>query len=127
MTKLLKYWFESRGELVMPDGRGRRGMLKQKHMEPPLYQRIADEVMVLYRQEKLLQDIADTLRVDRNTVTAAIRWWHEIRGLPVPDGRTGARSWTSRRPQTRPPGPRAARPGIGRSGQAATDKRSSAR
>ena len=44
--------------------------------------------MVLYRQKKLLQDIADTLKVDRNTVTSAIRWWHEVRGLPIPDGRT---------------------------------------
>ena len=76
VTKLLKYWFESRG-LVMPDGRGRRASLKQKHLEPPLYQRIAEPVMELYRQGKLLQDIANTLNVDHNTVTAAIRWWHE--------------------------------------------------
>ena len=87
VTKLLKYWFESRG-LVMPDGRSRRGELQQKHLEPPLYQRIADEVMVLFQCEMLLQDIADTLAIDRNTVTSAIRWWHEVRGLPVPDGRT---------------------------------------
>ena len=45
----LKYWFESRG-LVMPDGRSRRGMLQQKHLEPPLYQRIADEVIALCRR-----------------------------------------------------------------------------
>lgn len=87
VTKLLKYWFESRS-LTMPDGRSRRASLKQKHMEPPLYQQIADEVMVLYHQGKLLQDIADKLGVDRNTVTSAVRWWHEVRGLPVPDGRT---------------------------------------
>ena len=91
VTKLLKYWFESRG-LVMPDGRSRRANLDQKHVEPPLYQQIADEVMALYQREMLLQDIAETLGVDRNTVTAAIRWWHEVRGLPVPDGRTRRKS-----------------------------------
>lgn len=87
VTALLKFWFESRG-LVMPDGRSRRATLKRKHLDPPLYQKIAEEVMVLYRQKKLLEDIANQLGCDRNTVTAAIRWWHEVRGLPVPDGRT---------------------------------------
>jgi transposase len=87
VTALLRYWFESRG-LVMPDGRSRRASLKTKHLDPPLYQRIADEVMVLWRQKMLLQDIADRLQIDRNTVTSAVRWWHEVRGLPIPDGRT---------------------------------------
>ena len=100
VTKLLKYWFESRG-LVMPDGRSRRATLKQKHVEPPLYQQIADPVMELYRQKMLLQDIADALEVDRNTVTAAIRWWHEVRGLPVPDGRT-RRKQLDRKTSTKP-------------------------
>ncbi len=86
VTALLKFWFESRG-LEMPDGRSRRATLKRKHQEPPLYQKVAEEVMALYRQDKLLQDIADALNVDRNTVTAAIRWWHETHDLPVPDGR----------------------------------------
>ncbi len=87
VTKLLKHWFESRGR-TMPDGRSRRAKLKQKHVEPPLYERIADDAMALYKRKRLLQDIADALHVDRNTVTAAIRWWHEARDLPVPDGRT---------------------------------------
>ena len=43
--------------------------------------------MTLYGQKMLLQDIADRLKVDRNTITSAIRWWHEERNLPVPDGR----------------------------------------
>jgi len=87
VTKLLKYWFESRG-LEMPDGRSRRSMLKKKHMEPPLYQQIADRVMVFYKQGMLLGDIAKKIGCDHNTITAAVRWWHEQRGLPVPDGRT---------------------------------------
>jgi DNA-binding CsgD family transcriptional regulator len=87
VTALLKFWFESRG-LEMPDGRTRRASLKTKHVEPPLYQKIADQVMALWQQQVLLQDIADRLQIDRNTVTSAVRWWHEVRNLPVPDGRT---------------------------------------
>ena len=86
VTKLLKYWFESR-RLKMPDGRSRRASLQQKQMEPPHYQQIADKVMEFYQQDVLLQDIADRLQIDRNTVTAAVRYWHTTRGLPVPDGR----------------------------------------
>jgi site-specific DNA recombinase len=87
VTKLLKHWFESRG-LTMPDGRSRRGTLTKKHLEPPVYQKIADEAMVFYQRGMLLGDIAEQLECDRNTVTSAVRWWHEQRGLPVPDGRT---------------------------------------
>src|SRR5581483_5336440 len=39
--------------------------------------------------------IAAALRLDRNTVTAAWRFWHESRGLPVPDGRA-TRLYSSR-------------------------------
>ena len=87
LTKILKHWFESRG-LEMPDGRSRRASLGKKHLEPPLFQEIADDVMRLYDLEVLMQDIAEQLNVDRNTVTSTVRWWHESKGLPVPDGRT---------------------------------------
>jgi len=87
LTAILKHWFKSRS-LKMPDGRSRRASLKKKHLEPPLYQEIADDVMCLYNQDVFMQDIADQLNVDRNTVTSAVRWWHESRGLPIPDGRT---------------------------------------
>lgn len=43
--------------------------------------------MVRHRQGMLLQEIAAELHVDRNTVTAAVRYSHESRGIPVPDGR----------------------------------------
>ena len=36
----------------------------------------------------VLGDIAEQLGCDRNTITSAIRWWHEDRVLPVSDGRT---------------------------------------
>ncbi|HUT93406.1 MAG TPA: hypothetical protein VMY37_28340 [Thermoguttaceae bacterium] len=108
LTKILKHWFKSR-DLEMPDGRTRRATLKQKHVDAPMYQTIADDVMSLYRQEKLLQDIADTLNVDRNTVTAVIRWWHESQGLPVPDGRT-RRKELDQKTSPKPNEPEATRP-----------------
>ena len=86
LTKVLKHWFESRG-LTMPDGRSRRASLGKKHLEPPLFQAIADDVMRLYDEGALLHEIAHQLDVDRNTITSTIRWWHETKGLPVPDGR----------------------------------------
>ena len=87
VTKLLKHWFVSRGE-EMPNGYKRRSTLKNKQVNPTIPQKIADDAMALYRKDMLLQDIAATLKVNRDTVTAAIRWWHESRDLPVPDGRT---------------------------------------
>ena len=91
VTEILKYWFESRG-LKMPDGRSRRSSLMKKHVEPPLYQTIADEVVQLYQKGELLQCIAEQISLDPHTVVAAVKWWHEERGLPVPDGRTRRKS-----------------------------------
>jgi site-specific DNA recombinase len=85
VTAVLKHWYNSRG-LTMPDGRSSRQRLRES--APPLYQQLADQVMDLYRQQCLLQDIADQLGLDRNTVTKAKDWWHSSRQLPVPDGRT---------------------------------------
>jgi site-specific DNA recombinase len=86
VTKLLKHWSALHGvELI--NGHARRAQLEQQHVELPLYKRIADEVMRRVDAQELLQDIAAALGVDRNTISASIRWWHEARGLPVPDGR----------------------------------------
>jgi site-specific DNA recombinase len=87
VTRLLRHSFETTGE-VKPDGRKRRSQLSVKHSHPTFYERLADRVMQLYREDMHLQDIAVTLECDRNTVTAAIRYWHASRGLPIPDGRT---------------------------------------
>ena len=87
VTKLLKHWFESRG-LEMPDARSRRAFLLHKQSTPPKYQEIAEAVMVLYEQDVLLEDIAAELGCDRNTITKAVKYWHEARDLPVPDGRS---------------------------------------
>ncbi len=85
-VRAIKHAFAELGQ-KMPDGRTRRASLPRKHVQPPHYQRIADEVARLCHEGRLLADIAEQLGVDRNTVTQSIRWWHESRGLSVPDGR----------------------------------------
>jgi len=62
--------------------------LDRKHMEPPLFERICEEVKGLCDEGLLLQKIADRMNCDRNTITKAFRYWYESRGLEVPDGRT---------------------------------------
>jgi len=86
MTKILSNWFEESG-IEPQDGRTRRAGLPKKHLEEPLYQEIADRVKELADSGGLFGDIADELEIDRNTVTAAWRYWHTSRNLPVPDGR----------------------------------------
>ena len=87
VTFALQHWYTTRG-LTAPDGRTRRSTLEKKHLSAPLYQAIADRVMELCKQGKLLYSVATELGVDRNTITQAIDWWHRSRGLPAPDGRT---------------------------------------
>ena len=91
VTKLLKHWYESRG-LEKPDGRTRRGQLERKHLEPPLFQVISDDAKQLADEGLDFGKIAEQLGVDRNTVTKSLAYWHESRGLPVPDGRTRRKS-----------------------------------
>jgi DNA invertase Pin-like site-specific DNA recombinase/DNA-binding CsgD family transcriptional regulator len=87
VTKLLQQAAQLRG-VPLVDGRSRRSTLEKKHFDPALYQRLADGVMRMVGDRTPLGQIAQELGVDRNTVTSAIRWWHESRGLPVPDGRS---------------------------------------
>ncbi|WP_232102289.1 recombinase family protein [Gimesia chilikensis] len=91
VTKLLDEVFELQGE-KKPDGRSRRSQLSVKHKVPPRYQSIAEDVMKLFAQGLLLGRIAEALKIDRNTVTSSVKYWHEQRGLPVPDGRTRRKS-----------------------------------
>jgi transposase len=100
VTKLLKHWFESRGQ-QKPDGRSRRSKLKRKHSEPPLYQRISNEVKRLCDGPWLLGEIAAQLNCDPNTVTKALAFWHESRGLEVPDGRTRRKTLDRKVPKPR--------------------------
>ncbi len=48
--------------------------------------------MKLFRQKVKYGKIAIALNIDRNTVTSSVKYWHEQRGLPVPDGRTRRKS-----------------------------------
>lgn len=100
VTKLLRHWYESRGQ-KMPDGRTRRSQLARKHTEPPLYQRISDEVKLLCDEDWLLGEIADHFHCTATTITKARAYWYESRGLPVPDGRTRRKSLP--RKTSRPP------------------------
>jgi len=34
-----------------------------------------------------MEQIGEQLSADSTTLTRAICWWHEVRNLPVPDGR----------------------------------------
>ena len=91
VTAILKAWYASRGQ-TMPDGRSRRETLDKKHVQPPLYQRISDRVMELFRQNLHYGEIAKELLVNISTIRSAVAFWHESRGLPVPDGRTRRKS-----------------------------------
>ncbi len=86
VVRALRHAFAELGQ-KLPDGRARWAALRVKSVDPPAYQRVAEDVMQLWRQGRLLQDIAKQLRIDRNAVTKAVGWWHASRGLPVPDGR----------------------------------------
>ncbi len=86
-------WYGGRGE-ERPDGRSRRATLSVKHLEAPEYQRIADRVKQSADAGLLMHEVAGELGVDRNTVTSAWKYWHESRGLAVPDGRTRRKSLT---------------------------------
>jgi site-specific DNA recombinase len=85
--KALHHWYSSRG-LQTPDGRSRRSTLDRKQQAPLKHVAIADAVMALYRENVPLQEIARRLSSHRDLMTKAVAYWHESRGLPVPDGRT---------------------------------------
>jgi DNA invertase Pin-like site-specific DNA recombinase len=91
VAKALNHWFESRGQTV-PDGRIRRSTLEKKSMEPFIYEQIADRAMEMWKQGLLYGDIAKAIGVNRDTLTSAVKCWHEKRGLPVPDGRSRRKS-----------------------------------
>lgn len=88
---LLLVAFAEVGE-QLPDGRCRRARLAQKHVTPTLRYQLADRAKALWDSGKHLGAIAAALDADRNTITAALRFWFESRGLPYPDGRTRRKS-----------------------------------
>jgi hypothetical protein len=91
LTKLLKDTY-ARHDIEMADGRTRRSSLAKKHQSQPPYQRLSDEVFALLEEGWLMEEIAQRLGRDRNTVTKAMKFAYQSRGLPVPDGRTRRKS-----------------------------------
>ncbi len=91
VRKLLQSAAKQHGETVA-DGRARQGRLAREQGPPRHHEVIADQVMELVNQGQLLTVIAEQLGTHHNMITAAIRFWHESRGVPVPDGRTRRKS-----------------------------------
>jgi len=87
ITILLRHWSDRHGE-ALPNGFTRRSERAKKQLGQPRAREIADKVKELVDQGLLLGEIATRLDKDRDTITAAHRYWHESRGLPVSDGRT---------------------------------------
>jgi site-specific DNA recombinase len=86
VTKLIKYWFESRG-LPVPDSKNRRSTLQHKHQVPPTFKAIADQVLELLNANLLIIEIAERLGVCKDTITKVIKYLRTDRGLSIPDGR----------------------------------------
>lgn len=67
VTKLLKFWFESRG-LTMPDGRGRRSTLPKKQTDVPMYRRVRDDAKQMWDDNLSVDEIARRLDCCDGTV-----------------------------------------------------------
>jgi DNA invertase Pin-like site-specific DNA recombinase len=89
VAKLLKIGAQRHGAKWI-DGRSNRLNFPPGNRQPALHKRIADRVMEMFREDLLLEEIAERCDVHIATIRKAIRWWHEERGLPVPNGRTRA-------------------------------------
>ncbi len=96
-AKALAHWHCERG-LQPPDGRTTRDRL----LEGPAVAELADRAKVLWDQGLLMHEIATALECCRDTVTAAVKYWHTSRSLPVPDGRVRR---TTLPCKSRPPAP----------------------
>jgi DNA invertase Pin-like site-specific DNA recombinase len=93
IAEALNFAFERAG-LPKRDGRSRRASLSQKHLEPPLHQKIALEVKRLMDEKLTLGEIATALGCDRHTISRAIKFLYKSQNLPVPDG-LGVVLWDS--------------------------------
>jgi hypothetical protein len=82
VPKALACWYSERG-LPVPDGRSLRSRL----VRPSLAERLSEPAKLLWDRGLPMQDIGRELNCNRDTVTAAVQFWFESRGLAVPDGR----------------------------------------
>ncbi|MGE3809683.1 MAG: hypothetical protein AB7K24_33880, partial [Gemmataceae bacterium] len=83
VTEALSIWHRRQG-LKPPDGRTCKARL-ERETQP---EKLSDQAKQLFDQGLLMQEIAECLGCNRDTVTQAIAYWFRSRGLPVPDGRT---------------------------------------
>ncbi|MCE9532801.1 MAG: recombinase family protein [Planctomycetes bacterium] len=87
VTDAVKIWHEQNGKPLPPDGRSRRASLPDRLLDPPVFQVIANEVKELYDQELLIDEIAERVGRNRDTVRSALRYWFKIHNEPMPDMR----------------------------------------
>lgn len=83
VTKLIHYWFDSRG-LSRPDGRRRRAELSDKQEQIPLYKQLADQVAQFVEEDLCDEEIARRLNTTGATVAKALAWSCRSRGIPIP-------------------------------------------
>ena len=73
------------------DGRQHRHELNRTILLPSPAERLSQQVKEHWDNDLPIQEIAQILEVDKSRVTAAVKFWFESRGLPVPDGRARRR------------------------------------
>ncbi|MCA9094991.1 MAG: recombinase family protein, partial [Planctomycetaceae bacterium] len=81
--KAFSIWHEKRG-LPVPDVRSH----PNRHRDPNLSERLVDQVMLLYKANLPMQEIAKQVGHDKNIITAAVRIGCEREGIPYINGRT---------------------------------------
>jgi len=87
VTAGLRIWHERHGGTPPEDGRVRRAKVSDKLLKPPVFQQIADECKRLLDEGLLIEEIATRVGRIGDTVRSALRYWHEQRGLIMPDMR----------------------------------------
>jgi DNA invertase Pin-like site-specific DNA recombinase len=103
VTAGLRIWHERHGEVPPEDGRVRRAKVADKSMKPPVFRQIAGECKRLLDEGLLIEEIASQVGRLAVTVRAALRYWHEQHGLPMPDMRHRRKTLTIKnRPKDRP-------------------------
>jgi DNA invertase Pin-like site-specific DNA recombinase len=86
VTRLLKHAAAKRG-VPHQSGFARRAAHPRKQRPPLKYQEIADDVVRKRYAGEPVKEIVKAAGVSWDTFHAAVVWWHESRGLAVPDAR----------------------------------------
>jgi len=85
VTDAIKISRERNGEPPPEDGRVRRALVPNKLLSTPVFQAIAEEVKQLLDQDLLVEEIAERVGRNRDTVRASLRFWYETHGQIMPD------------------------------------------